>query len=201
MHTAGSTHVAVLAAASALSPTIPLSLQPRATHSSWEQDQTWPAPPSPILFSTLSLTHSRQYQQVFAVKAKNRQQTSETKEVGCTTHTVSCVYQLKDEATLDWMKCVTERLYIYVSVFLFICCYLITLSIEITESSVYKRTLSFWLYSRLHIVASWSPCGSTQHNVNHSIRLAWHLTLYNRLLIFLSLSMHKDNASYSSLIP
>lgn len=61
-----------------------------------------PPPPS-VLFSTLSFTHSGQHQQSFVVKAKNRQQTSETETADGTTRTVCCL-PARDEATLNCVQ-------------------------------------------------------------------------------------------------
>lgn len=106
MHTVGSIHVAVLAAASALSPTIPLSLCCREScKTPWEKEPDLPLlPPSLIPLSashTVDSTnnHLLSKQRTDIKNAKQRRWTAQ--------YVVCCVYQLRDKATLTWMECVS----------------------------------------------------------------------------------------------
>lgn len=96
--------------------------------SSQEQDQTWPAPPSSILFSTLSFTHSGQYQQTLCCQSKEQTASKWNKEDGLH-HTQSelCLPTRKRRQIYpEWNVVQTD----FISRFVFIFCHTVILSIE-----------------------------------------------------------------------
>lgn len=120
MHTAGSTHVAVLAAVSGLSPTIPLSLslcsrellraRSNLTCPSFLHPLYHPQLPTQWTVPTIICCQSKEH----TANVKQRRWTAQH----------GCVYRLRDKATLTCMECVSIR--VFISTLLCFCSFAVT---------------------------------------------------------------------------